>query len=507
MRTSGILMPIFSLPSRYGIGTLGQEAYKFVDFLKKAGQTYWQILPVGVTSFGDSPYQSFSSFAGNPYFIDLDLLIGDGLLKESDLEGVDWGDDSGKIDYGIMYQNRYKVLRKAYESFKLSPPVDYSVFLADNGFWLNDFALFCALKDYHNGASFDCWENGFKHRETEYIKRARAELCDDIAFYKMIQYLFFKQWSNLKKYANENGIKIIGDIPIYVAFDSADVWSAPEQFLLDKDLKPTAVAGCPPDAFSEDGQLWGNPLYNWKYMKKGNYDWWIRRIAFATNLYDVVRIDHFRAFSAYFSIPYGNKTAVGGVWKKGPGKALFDIINQSLGKLNIIAEDLGTIDDDVRKLLKYTGYPGMKVLQFAFSPDSESTYLPHNITDKNCVVYTGTHDNDTAIGYMLDGDSAEVKFMSEYLRIGENDSFNWSLIKAAMATSADTVILQMQDFLGLDNTARINVPSTTSDNWQWRIADGCINDWLAEIIYKCTATYFRLPQKKPKNIEKSENNA
>lgn len=493
MRTSGILMPIFSLPSKYGIGTLGKEAYNFIDFLKKSGQTYWQILPIGTTSFGDSPYQSFSSFAGNPYFVDLELLKDEGLLKTEEIESFKWGEKPTIVDYAQIYFSRYKVLRLAYKKFKQNKPSDFENFLLENEGWIHNYALFSALKDYHNGASFDKWEKDFKFKNPQCIANFESERAEDIEFYKMIQYFFSKQWFNLKEYANKNGIYIIGDIPIYTAYDSADVWSEPEQFQLSKDLTPKAVAGCPPDAFSEEGQLWGNPLYNWNYMKKNDYDWWIRRIAYSSKLYDMVRIDHFRAFSAYYSIPYGDKTAVNGVWKKGPGKAIFKTLNSALGKLNIIAEDLGTIDQDVRNLLEFTKFPGMKVLQFAFNPESESSYLPHNIGE-DCVVYTGTHDNDTAIGYMLEAEAEEVEFMREYLRINENDSFNWSLIKAAMATNADTVILQMQDFLGLDNTARINKPSTIGDNWQWRITEGCTNDWLAQIIYDCTKTYFRLPQ-------------
>ncbi len=495
MRTSGVLMPIFSLCSKYGIGTLGSEAYNFIDFLKKAGQTYWQILPVGVTSFGDSPYQSFSSYAGNPYFIDLELLVKDGLLKTEEIEALDWGDDASAVDYEIIYQNRYRILHTAHSRFINNIPDDFESFKNENAFWLEDFALYSALKDYHNGASFDCWEDDFKFKKAEAIENIKLELSDNILFYKTVQFLFFKQWNNLKKYANDKGIYLIGDIPIYVAYDSADVWSEPEQFLLDEKFKPVSVAGCPPDAFSEDGQLWGNPLYNWDYMEQNDFNWWIKRLGFATKLYDVVRIDHFRAFSAYFSIPYGNKTAKGGKWIKCPGKKLFETVKNKFGEQQIIAEDLGTIDDDVRELLKYTGFPGMKVLQFAFSPDSESSYLPHNI-GKNCVVYTGTHDNDTAIGYLKEASAEEIKFAREYLRVSKDESFNWALIKSAMATSADTVIIQMQDFLGLDNEARINKPSTTDNNWRWRIGQGCVNDWLAQIIYDCTALYFRLPNSK-----------
>lgn len=494
MRASGILMPIFSLSGEYGIGTLGKEAYNFVDFLEKAGQTYWQILPIGITGFGDSPYQSVSAYAGNPYFIDLDELIEKGFLKKEEVESANWGENSSEIDYELMYKNRYAVLKTAYTRFKNNIPSDYAKFLRDNKFWLEDYSLYAAIKDLHNGASFDYWDNEYKLRKPEIIKRAKTELSDQIGFHKMMQYFFSAQWFRLKSYANKKGIYIIGDIPIYVALDSADVWSNPEQFLLDGDLKPSAVAGCPPDAFSDDGQLWGNPLYNWKYMKEDGFDWWLKRIGYSAKLYDIIRIDHFRAFSAYYSIPYGDETAANGKWVKGPGKSFFDVAEKKLGKLNIIAEDLGTIDEPVRKLLKYTGFPGMKVLQFAFDPESESSYLPHNII-KNCVVYTGTHDNDTIIGYMKEAPEEQVEFMRKYLQIGENDSFNWSVIKSAMATSADTVILQMQDFLGLDNSARINTPATSGNNWQWRIENGCINDWLAKIIKECTALYYRIPEK------------
>ncbi len=501
MRTSGVLMPIFSLPSKYGIGTLGKAAYDFVDFLNKAGQTYWQILPVGITGFGDSPYQSISSYAGNPYFIDLDFLIEDGLLKKENIEEYDWGTDAGKVDYELMYQNRYAVLRVAFESFKNNISDDYNDFCEQNSGWLDNYSLYAAIKKNQDFASFDCWDEPLKLKNPDALAKVKIDFAEDIFFYKMLQYLFAKQWFRLKEYANKKGVYIIGDIPIYVALDSADVWGEPEQFQLDDEFKPVAVAGCPPDAFSEDGQLWGNPLYNWDYMEKDGFSWWINRIGYCSKLYDVVRIDHFRAFSAYFSIPYGDETAVGGKWVNCPGEALFKRLEDKLGELNIIAEDLGTIDDDVRALLSKTGFPGMKVLQFAFDPDTESSYLPHNI-GKNCVVYTGTHDNDTAIGYMKSAPQSHVKFMREYLRIGENESFNWGLIKSAMATPADTVILQMQDFLGLDNSARINTPATDTDNWQWRIGEGCTNDWLAGIIRNITALYYRLSTTKNKTEEK-----
>ena len=495
MRASGVLMPIFSLSSDYGIGTLGKEAYEFVDFLKSAGQTYWQILPLGITGFGDSPYQSVSAYAGNPYFIDLEELIKDGFLVKSEVEALKWCEDSSRIDYELMYNNRYKILKTAYIRFKSKFPEDYEEFLSENSYWLEDYSLYASIKDSLNGASFDVWDKDLILREPNAIEKAKTELADSIGFHKMMQYFFCTQWFKLKEYAYENGIYIIGDIPIYVALDSADVWSNPKQFQLDSDMKPTAVAGCPPDAFSEDGQFWGNPLYDWGYMKKDGYSWWMNRIGYSAKLYDVVRIDHFRAFSAYYSIPAKDKTAKNGKWVKGAGLDFFKEAEKKLGKLNIIAEDLGTIDDDVRTLLKATGFPGMKVLQFAFDPESESSYLPHNI-DKNCVVYTGTHDNDTIIGYVKDAPANQVKFMKEYLRIGENESVNWAVIRSALATSADTVILQMQDFLGLDNSARINTPATSGDNWQWRIGKGCVNDWLAQIIKDYTKLYYRLPKEK-----------
>ncbi len=492
MRSSGILMPIFSLPSKYGIGTFGKEAYRFVDFLKKSGQTYWQILPLGITGFGDSPYQSFSSFAGNPYFIDLDMLVHDGLLTTEEIERFNFGDDCTKVNYALLYTTRYKVLYIAYKNFTKSN--EYKIFCTYNKAWLDDFALFMAIKDSLNGASFDVWPDKLKFRDKQALNEKAKELEDIVEFYKFQQYEFNKQWVALKKYANSNNVYIIGDIPIYTAYDSADVWANQKLFLLDKDLKPSEVAGCPPDAFSEDGQLWGNPVYNWEEHKKTGYAWWINRIDFVTKLYDTVRIDHFRGFSAYFSIPYGETTAKNGKWVKGVGYEIFEKIKEKLGEVNIIAENLGTLDEDCHALLKQTGFAGMAVLQFAFDPDDESKYLPHNI-GKNTVVYTGTHDNDTAIGYLQSAPKKQVKFMREYLRIGENDSFNWSLIKAAMETRADICILQMQDFLGLDNSARINTPAVSVGNWCWRISGGCANDWLADIIYNTTKTYCRLPEK------------
>ena len=491
MRKSGILMPIFSLPAKYGIGTLGREAYRFVDFLEKSGQTYWQMLPVGPTGFGDSPYQSFSVFAGNPYFIDLDMLCEDGWLTRAELDAVDFGKTESAVDYGIQYEKRFPLLRLAANRFFAKEPNEYAVFCRYHADWLNDYALFMAIKDSLGGCSLDCWQEELQFRRTEVLEPIKKDLAEEIRFYKMLQYFFNRQWTLLKKYANQKGIFLIGDLPIYTSPDSADVWAHPELFQLDKNLSPVAVAGCPPDAFSEDGQLWGNPLYDWAAMKKDGYAWWTARMRHSMKLFDRVRIDHFRGFSAYYSIPYGDKTAVNGKWVKGPGMDLFSTLSSRLGKLPVIAEDLGTLDDDVRDLLRQTGFPGMKVLQFAFDPQGDSAYLPHHI-GKDCVVYTGTHDNDTAVGFAKDGDPEVVAFARQYLRIRPEDSFNWGMISAAMATPADTVILQMQDFLGLDNTARINTPSKPDGNWQWRIDYSCINDWLARIIRDTTALYRRL---------------
>ncbi len=493
MRTSGILMPIFSLPSPYGIGTMGQDAYDFVDFLEKAGQTYWQILPLNPTNYGDSPYQSFSSYAGNPYFIDPDMLIQEGLLTKAEVESYDFGGDNDKIDYGKLYENRILMLKTAFERF--IPNEAYSVFIQENAYWLEDYALFMALKNAHNDISWQEWDNSLRVRDAAAIEKIKAAYQKEIELYRFIQYKFSEQWYRLKNYANSKGVYIIGDIPIYVAYDSADVWSDPKQFMLDDTLMPTRVAGCPPDAFSADGQLWGNPLYNWKAMKRDGFAWWKNRLGYALKLYDLIRIDHFRGFESFYAIPYGDDTAKNGKWLKGPDMALFRELKKAFGdNLPIIAEDLGFLTPQVLKMLKLSGFPGMKVLQFAFTPDEDSDYLPHNF-NKNCVVYTGTHDNDTIIGWSENSDEDSVKMAKDYLRAGDREGFNWTMIKAAMASVADICILMMPDFMGLGSEARINTPSTVGGNWQWRIDKACLNDWLAGIIYDNTARYFRLPTK------------
>ena len=490
MRACGILMPIFSLPSPYGIGSFGEEAYRFVDFLRKAGQRYWQLLPLGPTGYGDSPYQSFSAFAGNPYFIDLDLLVQDGLLTKAEITACDFGDDPHLIDYGKLYDNRLPLLRRAFARF--TPDGGYETFCRDNAWWLDDYVLLTALKRENDDRSLEEWDDALRLRDPAALSAARTRLAEETAFYRFVQYKFSCQWHALKEYANQNGVYLIGDLPIYVSYDSADVWAEPAQFLLDKRARPELVAGVPPDAFSEDGQLWGNPLYDWAHMKADGYAWWKRRLRHAFDTYDVIRIDHFRAFESYFAIPYGEKTAQNGEWVKGPGMALFDELRREFGgELPIIAEDLGLLTPAVHELLDETGFPGMKVLQFAFAAGQESNYLPHRHV-KNSVVYTGTHDNDTCVGWADTADKDDVALARRYLNASGQEGFNWAMIRAALMSVADTAVLPMADFIGLGSEARINTPATLGGNWTWRIAGGCINDWLAGIIREQTALYGRL---------------
>lgn len=496
MRTSGILMPIFSLPSKYGIGTLGKEAFRFIDFLEKAGQSYWQILPLNPTNYGDSPYQSFSSFAGNPYFIDIELLIEDGLLTKSQADSFDFGDDNTAVDYGKLYKNRLNLLKLAFENFKSDNT--YLEFLNENAFWLEDYALFMALKNAHQDKAWSSWEKNLRLREITAINQAKLIYANTIEFYRFIQFKFNQQWIKLKNYANSKGIGIIGDIPIYVAFDSADVWSNTKQFLLDEDLNPTVVAGCPPDAFSEDGQLWGNPIYDWESMENDGFSWWKKYISQAFKRYDLTRIDHFRGFESYYTIPFGDTDAKKGKWVKGPDMKLFEALKKEFGEnLPIIAEDLGYLTPAVLKMLEATAFPGMKVLQFAFDPALTSEYLPHNLV-KNCVVYTGTHDNDTIIGWLDSASDQEVRIAKRYLNCNTRENFNWAMMRMALMSVADTCILMMNDIIGLDSTARINTPSTLGGNWQWRIDGGCINDWLANLIYENTEIYGRIVKKESK---------
>ncbi len=488
-RSSGILMPVSSLPSPYGIGTLGKAAYEFVDFLAAAGQSWWQILPAGPTSVGDSPYQSPSAHAGNPYFIDPDLLAADGLLDDGDAEKLNWGDDLSKVDYGLLYENRPKLLRKAksrgYERDKEKVKA-----FADENPWLEDYALFMAVKEHFGMCSWLEWpDEDILLGKPAARDRYRKELKDVVEYYEYIQYLFFKQWNDLKSYAHDRGIGIIGDMPLYVALDSADVWSSPEYFQLDEKNTPVKVAGVPPDLFTEDGQLWGNPLYAYDVMEKDGFSWWIDRIKGAARLYDVIRIDHFRGLESYWAVPYGDTTARNGVWIKGPGMALIGKIKESFPDTRFIAEDLGYLTPEVRQLLKDSGFPGMQVMQFSFdSRDAQST-LPEDY-ERNCVCYAGTHDNDTLAGWKENAAAPDIEKARSVLGLGDDD-FIRGMLKAGMSTAADLFIAQMQDYLELGSEARINTPGTTEGNWQWRSTPGQIPETLAAEIAEMTALYER----------------
>lgn len=498
MRESGVLLSITSLPSRYGIGCFSKEAYQFVDFLKKAGQTYWQILPLGQTGYGDSPYQSFSTFAGNPYFIDLEKLIKAGYLKRSECDRADLGSDATKVDYEKQFFNRYELLYLAYERSDIGKDHKFAKFRAENAYWIEDYALYMAIKKEHDNVSWEFWEEDLRLRKPEILDEYREKLKKEVNFYIFLQYLFFEQWYALKNYANKKGIRIIGDIPIYVAFDSADSWSHPELFQFDENRMPTKVAGCPPDGFSADGQLWGNPLYRWDYHKKTGYEWWIKRIAACYQLYDVIRIDHFRGFDEYYAIPYGSKNAVNGEWEKGPGMDLFEAIKKNISEdAQIIAEDLGFMTDTVRKLVKDSGFPNMKVLQFGFDSREDSDYMPHTF-DKNCVVYTGTHDNDTVLGWYEKLEKNDKKLAKDYLRLAgvKKKDIPWEFIRLAMMSVANTCIIPMQDYLALGDTARMNIPSTLGGNWQWRMKKNAISADLAKRIMTLTKLSARLPKKK-----------
>ena len=487
-------MPISSLPSPCGIGTLGEDAYRFASFLAAGGQSLWQVLPLGPTSYGDSPYQSFSSFAGNPYFIDLDLLAKDGLLEPEEYRNLDWGSDPERVDYGTLYVTRYPVLHKACARLLAQDRPDFAAFCEEQKDWLEDYALFMALKGEHNGLSWFQWPEELRLRRPDALARARTRLSGEVAFWKAVQYLFFGQWRALKKYANGLGLSILGDLPIYVAGDSADVWSNPDQFQLDETGLPTEVAGCPPDGFSADGQLWGNPLFDWEAMKEDGYAWWLRRISFQFQLYDTLRIDHFRGFDSYYAIPYGDTTARNGKWKPGPGIAFFKAVNKALGKKDIIAEDLGFLTPSVRKLLKDSGYPGMKVLEFAFdSRDAESDYMPHRYPT-HCVVYTGTHDNDTIMGWMASAPKKDVSYAKAYLRLSKREGYHWGMMRSAWASPADLAVMQFQDLLGLGSEARMNIPSTLGNNWQWRALPGAFDETLSKRLYREMRVYQRLPK-------------
>ena len=494
-RESGILLPIFSLPSPYGIGCFSKEAYEFVDQLKEAGQSYWQILPLGPTSYGDSPYQSFSTFAGNPYFISLDELVEEGVLTREECDAANFGRSRSTIDYAKLYKNRYPLLRKAYERSRVWENEDFLQFRRENGWWLRDYALFVAVKDRFGGKAWTEWAEDIRLRWNNAMEYYQKELYYEIEFHEYLQYLFLRQWEKLKAYANSQGIRIIGDIPIYVAMDSADTWANPELFQLDQDNRPLAVAGCPPDAFSATGQLWGNPLYDWGYHKENGYGWWIKRMEYSFGLYDLVRVDHFRGFDEYYNIPYRDETAENGVWEKGPGIEIFRRMEEYFGtkQLPIVAEDLGFLTPSVHRLLKESGFPGMKVLEFAFEEGGSSPYLPHNYTS-NCVVYTGTHDNDTLAGWYKEMNIEEKEFSIDYLGNSRTpvEKIHWDFIRLALSSVADLAIIPVQDYLGLGTEARINEPSTLGKNWQWRLLKGQLDEKTLRRCRRMAEVYGRV---------------
>ena len=503
-RSSGILLPVSSLPSPYGIGAFGKAAYEFADFLKAAGQRFWQILPLGSTSYGDSPYQSFSTFAGNPYFIDLDTLVEDGLLTREEIGGCDWGADPRHVDYGKIYENRLTLLQKAKaRGFKKSLE-EIRAFEEENRPWLPDYALFMALKRHFGMAAWLDWpEEAIRLHDPAAVKRWRVVLKEEIELFVYIQYLFFKQWSALKSYINGLGIGIIGDLPIYVAMDSADVWAARELFLLDEKGYPTVVSGVPPDYFSEDGQLWGNPIYDYEAMRRDGYGWWIRRVGGAGRLYDAIRIDHFRGFASYWAVPYGEKTARNGEWVAGPGMDLVGRLTGWFHDIEFLAEDLGVLTPDVTALLNESGLPGMKVLEFAFDSRELSDYLPHAFSE-NCICYTGTHDNAPLALWREDAAPEDLAFAARYLGLNEAEGFNPGVIRGGMMSQARLFVAQMQDWLGLGEGSRTNTPGTPGGNWTWRLLPGEASEELAERIRETTRIYGRCRVEEKKEEDESE---
>ena len=490
-RSCGILMPISSLPSPHGIGTLGAEARKFVDFLADAGQSWWQILPVGPTSYGDSPYQSFSAYAGNPYFVDLDLLCEDGLLTPAEVNSVNWGTDPAKVDYSAIYNSRFPLLHLAMERGWERDADKVAAFSEENASWLPDYALFMAVKRHFGMQSWTEWpDEDIRLRRPEAVARYQEELADDIRLFTYIQYLFFRQWEDLRSYAHEKGIGIIGDLPINVAMDSADVWADPRAFQLDERNVPAEVAGVPPDYFTADGQLWGNPLYDWDAMKADGYTWWIRRIAGASRLYDILRIDHFRGLESYWAVPYGETTAKIGRWVKGPGMDLIGVLTEKFPNIQFIAEDLGYLTPEVRQLLEDSGLPGMKVLEFAFDSREAANYLPHTYP-RHCVCYAGTHDNATLMGWKDEAAPADIAMARQYLGLNDEEGFHWGVLRGGQSSVADLFVAQMQDYLGLGSEARMNTPGILGGNWQWRMLSGQITDALTARIAGMARLYGR----------------
>ncbi len=488
MRASGILMHITSLPGPHGVGTMGKAAYQFVDFLHKAGQRYWQVLPLNPTGYGDSPYQSYSAYGGNPYLIDLDMLAEQGLLTEAEIAACHWGDDPGRVDFGLLYENRLPLLRKAFARFR-DTDESFAKFRARNDNWLPVYVDYMALKAQNTGKPWYAWKDELKYCYRENTGFSFHTTYEEIQFYCFVQYLFYTQWEKLRAYAHSKGISIIGDVPIYVPYDSVEVWANPQWFCLDETMTPTAVAGCPPDGFNADGQLWGNPLYRWDLLKADGYRWWIQRLQAAARLYDVIRIDHFRGFAGYYAIPYGAENAREGQWLPGPGLDFIRAIQSNLPDTPMIAEDLGYLTQDVHDLRDDSGYPGMKVLEFAFDGNCQNPYLPHTY-HKNTVCYTGTHDNMPLKQWFTESPERTVENALSYM--GQPEDPVWGMIRLCMASVSDLAVVQMQDYLELGKEFRMNFPGTPSNNWSWRADTDFCTDALAEKIKKLTYTYGRV---------------
>ena len=528
-RNAGILMPVSSLPSPYGIGTFGKDAYDFVAFVKECNHKYWQVLPLGPTTYGDSPYQSYSAFAGNPYFVDLDMLIEEGFLLKSEVIARDWGDgvvpvnvseddaingrfgtyrdgnigDDRYVSYEKVYNNRFDILRIAYNRFKaacieskktlakgLPLYKQFDNFVKDNADWLEDYALFMALKSHFNNVSWGEWETDIKFRKPEAMSRYEEQLSDDIGYWKFIQFEFYLQWNALKQYANSNGIEIIGDIPIYMGYDSVDVWANQGEFQLDENLTPIKVAGVPPDAFSDAGQKWGNPLYDYDKMEANGFSWWRKRMAASAKLYDVIRIDHFIGIVKYYTIPADMPDARQGEYRQGPGQKLLDVINESIGDKKIIAEDLGVEVPEVAKILKENGYPGMKVLEFAFGGDRKNPHLPYNYT-QNLVCYGGTHDNETLLGFFEDRGDWELGYAYDYLDTRDKGRMVDQVFRAAYSSVAVLTVFAVQDILKLGNWARMNLPSSMGNNWKWRMQKGQLGQHELECMRYLASVFDR----------------
>ena len=490
-RSCGILLPVFALPSPYGIGTLGQAAYDFVDFLRQAGQSWWQMLPLGPTGYGDSPYQSFSSYAGNPYFIDPDLLRRDGLLTAQEIASLAWGSDPARVDYAALYENRFVLLQKAAERGWARDRAEVQLFARQNAQWLPDYALYMAVKRHFDEKPWTQWpDEAIRLRKPEAMAQYRQMLASDICMFTYSQFLFFRQWNALREYAHEQGVGIIGDLPIYVSMDSADVWAEPAFFQLDSNGYPTETAGVPPDCFSRDGQLWGNPLYRWEAMKADGYGWWIRRVDGAAKLYDMLRIDHFRGFESYWAVPYGDTTAKNGHWVKGPGMDLVQVLLNWFPQMQFIAEDLGFLTPEVRELLADSGLPGMKVLEFAFDSREPSNYLPHLYTP-HCVCYTGTHDNAPLPAWKEEADPDDLALAVQYLGLNEEEGFHWGVLRGGMSSVAELFMAQMQDYLGLGAESRINTPGEPVGNWQWRLHPGQLTAALSRRMAHMARLYGR----------------